>query len=238
MPMRTTTIVALAVGTSLVLAATRFHGALNGGDPCADINVVGADDPSMTPDTICQAAAAATAFLAANGLQADGPVRMRVVPSLPEAASDWAYGYFDSRDQWIYLLDYSASQRVAEEAGGAGIFRLPMDVDLYRGIVAHEVAHAVASGNFTNPDPPRAAQEYIAYVTQLATLAPATRELVLTDFPGRGFSDHRSINSVTLMMSPDNFAVGVYRHFLRPDNGSDFFDDLLTERVRVDYGLW
>ena len=60
----------------------------------------------------------------------------------------------------------------------------------------------------------------------------------MTNFPGKGFRDYKSINTVTLMMSPDNFAVGVYRHFLRPENGADFFHALLTERIRVDYGLW
>ena len=65
-----------------------------------------------------------------------------------------------------------------------------------------------------------------------------TRDRVLVDFPGTGFSDHKSINSVTLMMSPDKFAIGAYRHYLRPENGAVFIDALLTEQIRVDYGLW
>ena len=107
-----------------------------------------------------------------------------------------------------------------------------MDPDLHRSIVAHEVAHAIASQNLPEKQA-FVTQEYIAYVTQLATMPPDVREKVLANFPNNSFDTDEQINMTIFMMAPEVFAVKAYRHFLKPENGAAFFQRLLLENFLI-----
>ena len=229
----------LATLTATVGVALLLTGSLNGGTANADHrpcdNSKAVVDLSQPEDweTACAGAIDAISFLEANGFRLGGPINIHMMGRIAEKELAHAFGYFDSQDERVHVLSFSASHEVVQ---GVGIFGLPMDRDLYRSIVTHEVAHLIASHNFTMKSPPGMAQEYIAYVTQLATMPPGLRDRILANFPGEGFRTSMEISPVIHMLSPENFAVRVYRHFVRTENGAAFFRRLLTGEIRLD--LW
>ncbi len=226
--------------TAIVGVAVLLTGSLNGGTakadhrPCHNSKAVVDSSHPEDWETACAGAIDAISFLEANGFRLGGPINIHMMGRIAEKKLAHAFGYFDSQDERVHVLNFSASHGAVQ---GVGIFGLPMDRDLYRSIVTHEVAHLIASHNFTMESPPRVAQEYIAYVTQLATMPPGLRDRILANFPGEGFRTSMQINSVIHMLSPEIFAVRAYRHFVRTENGAAFFRRLLTEEIPLDLGL-
>lgn len=195
---------------------------------CADRNVAVITSPSGEAGAACHAAAEALRFLGANGLGTDGEVEIHLVSRLPKEELGDAMGCYDHRDRQIHVLDLAICR------GKARVFDLPVDEELHRSLIAHEVAHAAAARNFTAAKPALAAQEYIAYVTQLAILSPDTRERILARYPGTGFETTAQINSTVFLMEPNFFAVQAYRHFLKPENGAAFIRRLLAGELSPD----
>lgn len=215
-------------------------GSLNGGtakalhQPCSNSMVMVTLSQPEDCETACTAVIDALFFLETNGFRLPGLIHVDPMGRITEGVLGDAFGYFDSQTGRIHVQNFSTSQEVVQ---GLGIFGLPMNRDLYRSIVAHEAAHLIADHNFTMESPSPAAQEYIAYVTQLATMPPGLRDRILTNFPGEGFRTSTQINSLVYMFSPEKFAVGAYRHFVRAENGAVFFRRLVTGEIRLDPGL-
>ena len=82
---------------------------------------------------------------------------------------------------------------------------------MYRSLVTHEVAHAVASCNFAIPEPPIQAQEYVAYVAMFSMMNPNLRERVLAENPGAGFDSQLEMNEIVYLFDPMRFGVEAYR---------------------------
>ncbi len=229
--MKTPTTLIAIVGVAALLT-----GSLNGGmamdnhRPCPNSKVVVALSQSEDCETACTGAIDAISFLEANGLRLVGPINIHPMGRITDEIFANALGFFDSRTERIYVQSFSTSQGAVQ---GSEIFGLPMDRDLYRSIVVHEVAHLIAIHNFTMESPPGMAQEYIAYVTQLATMPPGLRDRILANFPGEGFRTSMEISPVIHMLSPENFAVRVYRHFVRTENGAAYFRRLLMGEIRL-----
>ncbi len=229
-------LVTATVGVALLLTGSLTGGMAKADDrPCHNSKVVVALSQSEDRETACTGAIDAISFLEINGLRLAGPIHIHLMGRITEGVLPDALGYFDSRTLRVHVQNFSASKEAVQ---GLGIFGLPMDRDLYRSIVVHEVAHLIASHNFTMESPPRAAQEYIAYVTQLATMPPSLRGRILANFPGEGFQTSVEINSINYMFSPQKFAVGVYRHFVRTENGAAYFRRLLAGEIRPDLEWW
>ena len=95
------------------------------------------------------------------------------------------------------------------------------------------MAHVIAANNFSIPAPRIEAQEYIAYVTMLATMAPSYRELLLAQYPGRGFATEMGINTIVYLFDPLRFGIRAYRHFLKAENGKAFVQRILTGQALV-----
>jgi len=206
-------------------AAKAYH------QPCSGPMVVVTLSHPEDCKIACVGVIDALSFLEANGFRLPGPIHIDPMERIAEEVSADALGYFDSQTVRVYVRSFSASQEAVQ---GLGVFGLPMNRDLYRSIVAHEVAHLIADHNFAMESPSRAAHEYIAYVTQLATMPPDLRDRILTNSPGEGFRTSTQINLIIYMFSPDKFAVGAYRHFVRAENGAAFFRRLLTGEIQLD----
>lgn len=202
---------------------------------CPDTTVTAVTDADADKVAACNGALDARIFLHALGLKTDFPLTVNMVGTLPEAVAEHAFGCFDAEKNRISVLNFSAC-RVAYEQEPA-FAALPFDAAVHRSIVAHEVAHAIASRNFTIDAPSRAAHEYIAYVTQLGTLPPAHRKALLGRYPHTHFETPMQIHIIILMMNPEAFAIGSYRHFLRPENGRAFLHQILSGDVRLDVWL-
>lgn len=184
-------------------------------------------------DTVCGGAMDAKAFLGNSGFEVAWPIRICVVPVLPSGSPE-AYGYFDGQSGLIHVLSFDASHFTAD---AAELFGEPISRALYRSIVAHEVAHLIAERNFAVEAPARAAQEYIAYATQFATMPAEIRSRILANDHSQGFRNRRRINSIIWMFSPSQFAVEAYRHFIRPENGTGFLRGLVNGEILLDEGV-
>ncbi|NNE82947.1 MAG: hypothetical protein HKN28_03155 [Alphaproteobacteria bacterium] len=180
-------------------------------------------------EAACAGAIEAKAFLTASGINTDGRINISMVSELADDSLN-AYGYFDGQSEWIYVLNFDAARRAAAEAG---MYGEPMDRDLHRSIVVHEVAHLMVNRNLSKNDPPLAAHEYIAYVSQFATMPLAVRNRVLINNPGEGFQANWQINSFDLRFAPNQFAVRAYQHYIQPENGTAFLRGILSGEIPV-----
>jgi hypothetical protein len=178
--------------------------------------------------TACAGAADAIRFLQTLGLVTTGQISLRIVDELPASESPSRSGCFIASERCAYLLTFAK----LEERGTP--FDLPISRTLYQSMAAHEVAHVIVANNFAIPVPRIEAQEYIAYVTMLATMAPSYRELLLAQYPGRGFATEMEINTIVYLFDPLRFGIQAYRHFLQAENGKAFVQRILTGQALVE----
>jgi hypothetical protein len=180
-------------------------------------------------ETGCKGAADAVAFLAARGFDTTAPVEVRFVERLPDAlAGASALGCNVNAEQRIYMLTFSECRRLGLAPD------LPIDRAIHRSLVAHEVAHHIAAANFRVEKPAVVAQEYIAYVTMFATMAPYQRDRILERFPGDGVGTELPLNLTLYMLAPHDFGAQAYRHFMRLADGQAFLERVLSGSALAD----
>ena len=186
-----------------------------------------AEDP-QDATLACEGTRAALDFLEAQGLDVDTDIRIDIVSLLTEEDTCTAAGYFLASSNKVLILSYSEFLKFETW------LRVPITHALYRALVAHEVAHVIALHNFRVAKPTIQAQEYLAYVTSLATLEPAQRERVLSQFPGDGYETDQQMNTTIYLCDPMRFGVEAYRHFLKKGRDADYFRRILSGRVLAD----
>jgi hypothetical protein len=169
----------------------------------------------------CKGAADAIAFLATLGLEPPVSIPLDIVPRLFDGIRPTAVGIYREAERRVSILSY------AEFRKHRTWFDLPIDRTLYRSLVAHEVAHAVAAHNFKTSRPSIQAKEYIAYVAMLSTMAPGAREKVLWRFPGEGFEGEWQMDVAIYLSDPMRFGVRAYRHFLKQRDGREYLNAIL-----------
>jgi hypothetical protein len=189
--------------------------------------VVRAPDDANVPVS-CDGARDAIVFLSSQGLDVTGDVTIEVASKLPSHVSASAAGCYLESERRVLMLDYSAFEKCGSWFG------IPASRRLYRSLVAHEVAHALAACNFRIPKPSIQAKEYIAYVTMFATMDPALRECVLSQAPGEGYEGDWQMSTTIYLLDPMRFGVQAYRHFLKPGNGRDYLHAILAGRALID----
>jgi hypothetical protein len=173
--------------------------------PASPVVVVGADDEDVR--TICDGARDALGFLIGLGLLAPGRIEVSVAARMPERYHPDAAGVYDPFTATVHLRDYAAFARFGAWLGQ------PIDRSMYRSIATHEVAHAIASVNFAMPRPPVLAREYVAYVTQFATMAPAFRDRALALHPQPACTPPDESTDLAYEMDPMRFGVCAWRHW-------------------------
>lgn len=143
--------------------------------------------------------------------------------------------YFDARAIEVVVPSFETARSMTR---GEGFLGQPMSRGLYRGLVAHEVAHAVIEPALRdheriNPAP----HEYVAYATLFATLPPDLRNQILHVFPHRSPVMIDELSALYLALSPADFAVKAHLHFEMPEHGCRFIEGLLSGVVRLPTGL-
>ena len=194
---------------------------------CPNRNVTVHSAARGDAETACEAAGEAISFLVAQGLDTTGAVKVDLVHKIPVAGLP-TIGCYDHPHRLVYVLTFSEFLKLKTWS------ELPVDRTLYKSLVAHEVSHAVAAANFSVPKPSTLAQEYIAYVAQLATMPVGYRERVLKQFAVEGYDSADEMSVTFYAISPFRFGIKVYRHFLKPGNGKVFLKDVLSGRVLFD----
>ncbi len=184
------------------------------------VDAAGTSDHAL----ICQGARQALVFLAGVGL--DTSAHLSVLTTDAEAIDHHPaeIGSYDARDRRVRVRTYEGCARLTSDGP---LFRIQMEGALYASFIAHEIAHAVIHANAGRHRPARVAQEYIAYVVQLASMPEALRARILARYDEDAFGRASEIGETYLLIDPHAFAVKVYRHYLQPENGAAFLRRLI-----------
>ena len=190
---------------------------------CAGSNVTVHSIDREDAEDGCKGAADAVAFLGAFGFRTSIPIEIRFLDQLPEGlANPSALGCSVKAQQRVYMLTFSRCRKLELAPG------LPIDRALHRNFVAHEVAHQIAAANLGVRKASIVAQEYIAYVTMFATMAPDQRDHILARLPGDAWDTEHGFNSTLYMVAPHFFGAQAYRHFMRLESRQAFLDKVLS----------
>jgi hypothetical protein len=192
---------------------------------CGGQNVVVRAQDRTDALLACEGARDAVQFLTSQGLDATAEIAIEMVPSLPRAVSVSAAGCYLEPQRLAMVLCYSEFRRLGTWFG------IPVDRSLHRSLVAHEVAHCVAGCNFRIAAPAIQAKEYIAYITQFASMEPALRERILSHFQGAAFEGDWQMGTTIYMFDCMAFGVRAYRHFLKLADGSAYLQAILDGRT-------
>lgn len=167
----------------------------------------------------CQGAQDAINFLISQGLRIPSTLALKVVSRTPAELPRTTLGAFQRASDLVIVVSYRNFLRRRD------VFRIPIDQNLYRAVVAHEVAHAIADHNFSVP-PSLLALEYISYVTFFFTIPAAQREKLLQPY----WYDAEWPLYADVLYLEDHLSFGAhaYWHFIRPENGPDFFRRVLA----------
>lgn len=181
---------------------------------------------------ICRAAENTCSFLTKAGLDSRVPIEVHVVENLKELpCANRYYGMYEKRHKRVTVLSYSSCRKQYRDSDFCG---LRLCRKLHSSFIVHEIAHAIAHANLDAKAHSIAAEEYIAYTTQLALLPDEIRQKILLRIDNEGFGHEREITSLFYQLNPSVFAVKAYRHFLRPENGKRFYHKLITGQCILD----
>jgi len=223
----TTSVMRICAPWAAICLAVRLEAAQAepGGATCDDAGVaVFAAMPTDVADA-CRGAADAIAFFRAARLQTDVAMEIHVRNALPQGVGPGAAGGFLAREGRILMLPYAEFRKIGTWFG------VPIDRRLYRSLAAHEVAHALASGNFAVRMPSVEAHEYIAYVTMFSTMDPGLRERILAAIPETEPERTPRLSAAFHLFEPMRFGVTAYRHYIGPDGGPEYLRDILAGRA-------
>jgi hypothetical protein len=176
----------------------------------------------------CKAAQDAIGFLESHGLDVTGGIEIDLLQRLPAVVSSSAAGCYLESERRVLVLVFPEFKKFKTWFG------IPIDHDLYRSLISHEVAHIVAGFNFKIPTPSIQAKEYIAYVTQFAVMEPVLRDRVLSHFQGGAFEGDWQMGTTIYMFDCMGFGVRAYRHFSKLANGRNYLHAILNGEALVE----
>lgn len=201
---------------------------------CAHSKITVAAEKSSEMEAVCTAVQNGFVFLRSIGLDFSGSLAITLLKTMPSNGQESVIGQYDSRSNKISLLNYEAavtSSRLAPPAFGT-----PMNPEIWRGYVVHELSHAAAHHTFVAGVPVLTASEYIASVALISTLPAAEREEIIRNYPElSGFDEPGEITFGYYLLDPSRFAVNAYLHFSKPENGQRFISQLLREGFPDDW---
>ena len=187
-----------------------------------EVVVTGADAETFAE--ICTSAEKAVAFLGRYYFRPQSPISIEIVQGKISTGGFDVYGNFDGKADRIQLMSYSAVFATADDPK---VFGEPFDRVHYSGIIAHEVAHAVVEHYFRRKKFSGTPQEYLAYVTQLATLPDERRNAIIKAMDVGPWEGGDDISTIYLAMSPGKFAVKSYLHLMSLKHPQEFIKILL-----------
>ena len=200
--------------------------------PCADglpVEVAGAG--RHAPE-ICRAAGVALDHLRALGLTPRQPLRIVLVEAAILHGGGLAYGQYDGgRDR----LELMSPEAIAAQQPPPSQFGYAIDGAMYGGLVAHELAHAVAQQHRRSDKLGSPAQEYLAYAVQLASLPAALRERIVADAGVQGWEEGDTVSNIYLGLNVHRFAVKSYLHLYGHADRERVIEIVLASRGNVTF---
>ena len=189
----------------------------------AEVIVLAAD--AATAAEVCRVAERAITFLSQFDITPQRTISFTIVEQQIDNHGYDVYGNYDSRRDGIQLMSYAAIQNSVEKPM---IFAEPFDRVHYAGVIAHEVAHAVVQHNLKKTLRNSAAQEYLAYSTQLAALPKERRDVIITAMDVVAWASGDAISDTYMAMNPGKFAVKSYKHLTGLAEPGPFIEILLN----------
>ena len=182
-------------------------------------------DELVDHDDICNSAEDALAFFDRLDLELTHPLVIAVAPNLPDWMNETAVGCYHEEDRKVFVLTFPEFEKRKVWFG------VPVNRYMYRSLVTHEVAHAVARCNFTISDPTIHAEEYVAYVAMFTMMNSVLRAHVMVENPCADFDSESEINEITYSFDPMRFGVAAYRHYLRKEHGDALLLKILSGKA-------
>ena len=189
---------------------------------CSELDVVVHSKDHEDALIACEGARDAIVFLKSHGLDVTGAIIIELLTELPAVVGGSAAGFCIESERRVLILAYSEFKKFETWFG------VPVDRLLYRNAVSHEVAHVVASFNFTIPKPSILAKEYVAYITQFSTMEQELRDRVLSHFTGTAFEGDWQISTTLYMFDPMNFGIRAYLQFIKLIDGNEYLHSILN----------
>lgn len=177
---------------------------------------------------VCEGARDAIVFLKSHGLDVTDTIVIELLTELPDSVDNSATGCYLESERRVLILVYPEFKKFETWFG------VPVDRSLYRSVVSHEVAHAVADFNFTISKPSIQAKEYIAYITQFSTMEPELRDRVLEHFSGKAFEGDWQMSPIIYMFDPMGFGIRAYLHFLNLIDADEYIHSILNGEALLD----
>lgn len=195
---------------------------------CADYPVAYEYEEPEEIKCICETARAAITFLESIGLETTDVITIRLSEHLPPHQLHNLVGCYNPKSREVALLTYSKVVALAQQ--NKSMLDSAISEEVWCSYAAHELAHAVSDQYINSATNNHMAGEYIAVVTQLAVLTPASREKILKKFPDIEAYKSRSEMSVYYyLFAPMEFAVKCYLHFLSLDKPKEFIERFVNE---------
>jgi hypothetical protein len=174
----------------------------------AVINATHQDDEEIA----CEAVHMTLKLLTRYELETPPRLDIEVVNRFQDIHASQRFGQFDPFAGKILVMS-SRADRLA--SNGWKPFGLAITRPLYRSLIVHELAHAVADWNFKIAEPGILAHEYLAYVFQIASMPPTLQQIIFEQIDVPAFQHTSEINEIYYGLNPDYFGVKSYRHFLQ-----------------------
>lgn len=229
----TCAIAGIALCVAAMLPATGAGADDRQSDDCGNALVRVTYVSAADRDHACEALRRAHGFLVGEqGLVMRRPLAITFLDRVEIDCGDSAIRILGRYDQASQRIEVTSAAAEWLSDSGRRMFGLPLDDDLHISLITHEIAHAITKENYRIPQPGSASEEYIAYVTQIATLQPETRDRVLRNYAGKDFQTVDEITEILHQMRPHEFGVRAYRHFVR-EGHTHMIDDILSGRFRT-----
>ena len=181
--------------------------------------------PHSDSRLVCEAVSTTLALMHAYGLEPPPRLEIEVSDAIHAQHDIRRFGQYDPFEGRITVMSQAACLHTERYRKPFG---LPMNEALYRSIIAHEVAHAVAEWNFEVADPGLAAHEYLAYVFQIASMPQPQQAALLEHIGVSAFQNPAEITEIYYSLNPDYFALKAFRHFQQTEDRIGMIRRLLS----------
>lgn len=195
---------------------------------CVRIQIAPGALTTAERNLICRAERDVSAFFNAHGIEQKHTIRVQIVAE----GLDQRFPHIGSYSAEQQLIKMLSQDKALCRQNENRLFGLPMDETLYRSVVVHELAHAIADQNFGYEHPSLVVQEYIAYVAQLATMPPDVKEKILSGSAVTGYETIDEMSCIYYAMDPSGFGIKAYRHFVALPDPGEFLRHLLSGAIR------
>jgi len=182
----------------------------------------------------CKATVETLGFMIQAGLAFEDTFHIHLTDGFERSLQQEFYlGIYDHQIKEIHVLSYACCKELFT---GECFCGLKLSRELHTSFIVHEIAHALTLEYLENERGRVAAAEYIAYTTQFSLMPDNLRQKILAEIPHEGFCNEGEITSLFHDLNPSVFAVKAYRHFIRPENGKEFYNKLITGQCVLDQG--